>query len=106
MIQTQTQIQVTPPFSPTPKCDCRRKTVQEMNKQILLCRPSVSVPAGRKGEKGQTLEQVEEMEGGTIKESKIGMAAAKRVDRRKQKASRDGKKKMNKIDQRLDAAAI
>ena len=66
----------------------------------------MSVPAGRKGEKGQTLEQVEEMEGGTIKESKIGMAAAKRVDRRKQKASRDGEKRMNNGNQQLDAAAI
>ena len=71
---------------------------------MSLCRNSVSVPAGRKGrkgDKGQTLEQVEEMEGGTIKESKIGMAAAKRVDRRKQKASRDGKKTLNNVDQQF-----
>lgn len=41
--------------------------------------------------KGLTLEEVEELEGGVIKESKVGMAASKRADKRKQKQAGDGK---------------
>lgn len=36
------------------------------------------------------MEQVEELEGGVIKESKTGMAATQRADRRKRKSSHDG----------------
>jgi len=46
----------------------------------------------KKADKGEklTLEQVEEMEGGTIKESKVGMAAMQRADRRKRKKTAEG----------------
>ena len=46
---------------------------------------------GKKRKDGLTLEQVEELEGGVIRESKTGMAATKRADRRKQKGDPDGK---------------
>lgn len=45
---------------------------------------------GKKRKDGLTLEQVEELEGGTIKESKAGMAATQRADKRRQKAAPDG----------------
>lgn len=46
---------------------------------------------GKKGNsKGLTLEEVEEQEGGIVKESKLGMAATQRAERRKGKLSKDG----------------
>ena len=43
-----------------------------------------------KGKKGLTLEEVENQEGGIVRESKIGMAATKRADLRKHKGSMNG----------------
>lgn len=48
--------------------------------------------AGSKGKKrkGLTLEEVEELEGSTVKESKVGMAASRRADKRKQSRAHEG----------------
>ncbi len=42
------------------------------------------------------MEQMEELEGGVIRESKTGMAATTRADRRKQQEAPDGEKPSSK----------
>lgn len=44
-----------------------------------------------KAKKGLTLGEVEEQEGGAVQESKIGMAATKRAEKRKLKAPKNGR---------------
>ena len=60
---------------------------------LSTCPAAICMPSCvgfTKAKKGLTLEEVEEQEGGVVKESKLGMAKTKRAQRRKQEAPQDG----------------
>ena len=67
-----------------------------MISDLVDIQPLVCLLGWKKTKDGLTLEQMEELEGGVIRESKTGMAATTRADRRKQQEAPDGEKPSSK----------